>query len=95
MNNIMTKPVVGKVITNLHNDLAHVCYEDEKLLAKAAADLIDGDNDTSEAQRIINDMRTRNVARFALHEKVIRGETASAETDAMTLATNNKNSIAP
>ena len=86
----MTKAVVGKVVLNIHDDLAHACYADEKLFAAAMNDLIDGDNDTTTAQQILNQLRSENVERFALHERMVRGETAEAETAAMRLANGGK-----
>lgn len=82
----MTKPVIGRNIENISSDLALKHLEDERLFAAAMDDLIDGNNDTTRAQQILNQLRTRNVEEFALHEKIVRGDVKGAETDALRLS---------
>lgn len=82
----MTEPVVGKNLKNIHSDLANYKLSVERKFAAAMDDLIDGDNNTTRAQQILNELRTLNVEEFALHEKIARGDVKGAEMDALRLS---------
>ena len=82
----MTKPIVGNVVVNIANDNAATCYTNDKLFAAMLEDMLDGDDDYTRATLIANELRTRNVDMFNVHEQLAKGNVKDAEIAAMNLA---------
>jgi hypothetical protein len=86
----VTKPLVGNNVKRIADDLAHVKRDNERLFTILVDDLLDGDNDTTRAQKAANELRNRNFQEFDLLGKLLKENVQQAEDEAMRLAAVSK-----
>lgn len=80
----------GYAAKRIARDMQDICIENAKLIYAALDDLIDGDMDTTEAQRALNELALRNTESFALQTRVEGGDLSEAELLAEKLAAAKK-----
>lgn len=70
----------GNVASRVADDCMNVLRGIDHLLAEATDDLLDGDDDTSRAQKALNLARNKTFDLFAVQSKVARRNLVEAET---------------